>query len=444
MRGYATGVLAAGCVLLAQFAHAAGYGLREHGADAVGAAYAGASATATDASYLAYNPAALGFVDDSDLALSLAGIFPTSSANYSATTSALTPVGGQNRPDGFIDNAALPQIALRLRLDDKWAIGVSVTAPWGLSTDYPEDWVGRYYALQTKLVTVNIAPVVSYTIAPGFVVAAGPVAQYADGKLSSAVDVGTLGALLAIPGSIPGAQDIKARYSADAWGWGFTVGAMAELNEAVTLGVAYRSEIDTDFDGKLDFQLGGNPIALAINGATGLFSDTPATTSLTTPATLHVGARVRLNERWTLLGEADWTDWSAFDELRIKAKNPAQPDDVTPADWKGAWLFAAGLEFQADERWSLKAGAAYDESPVPDSTFGPRIPDADRTWIALGARYRMSERSHVSFALAHLFLPERDAHLSALQPANALRGNLDGSSESGVTVVAVEFSFPLN
>jgi long-chain fatty acid transport protein len=444
MRGFVIGATAAGCILLAQHANAAGYGLREHSADAVGAAYAGASATATDASYLAYNPAALGFAEESDFAVSLAGIFPASSASYTATTSALTPVAGPGRPGGFIDKAALPQIAARFRLDDRWAIGVSVTAPWGLSTDYPDDWVGRYYALQTKLVTVNIAPVISYRIAPGFVVAAGPVAQYADGKLSSAVDVGTLGALMAIPGAVPGMQDIRASYSADAWGWGFSVGALAELSDSITLGVAYRSEIDTDFDGKLDFHLGGNPIALAINGATGLFSDTAATTSLTTPATLHVGARVRLDERWTLLGEADWTDWSAFDELRIKPKNPVQPDDVTLARWNSAWLFAAGVEFVADDRWTLKAGTAHDESPVPGSTLSPRIPDADRTWVAVGARYRLGERSHVSFALAHLFLPERNVRLTALEPANALRGNLDGSTKSGVTVVALELSLPLN
>ena len=45
--------------LAASPAFAAGYGLKEHSADAMAAAYAGAAATDSDASYMAYNPAAL-------------------------------------------------------------------------------------------------------------------------------------------------------------------------------------------------------------------------------------------------------------------------------------------------------------------------------------------------------------------------------------------------
>ena len=443
MRAYTVGLVAAACALAPQLAFAAGYGLREHSADAIGAAYAGASATTTDASYLAYNPAALGFVETGDFSISLAGIFPTSSAHYTATTSALTPVSGPSSPDDFIDNAAVPALAARWRLDERWAFGVSVSAPWGLSTNYPNDWVGRYYARQTKLITVNIAPVISYAITPHFVIAGGAQAQYARGDFSNAVDVGTLGALLSIPGSIPGAQDINAHFNADGWGWGYTLGAIAEVNDAITLGIAYHSSIDMDADGRLEFRINNNPIALIINGATGLFANTPASASLTTPARLNLGARVRLDDQWTLLAEADWADWTSFDELRIKSKNPAQPDDVTLANWDSSWLFALGAEYRANERWTWRAGMAFDESPVPDSTFGPRIPDGDRTWISVGARYHATESMDISFAASHLFLPERDVHLTALEPSNALRGNLDGQSKAGVTVIAMQLSFAL-
>jgi len=444
MRKFGLGFLVLAGVLAPQMAFSAGFGLREHSAEALGAANAGASASTSDASYIAFNPAALGFVDSADFSVTLAGILPSSEANYSAITSALTPVSGPGSPDDFIDNAALPAIAARWRLDDRWAVGVSVTGPWGLSTAYPNDWVGRYYARNTKLITVNIAPVVSFAITPHFVIAGGAQAQYAHGDFSNAVDVGTIGAGFLIPGSIPGAQDISARFSADGWGWGWTLGAIAELSDNVTLGVAYRSSIDTDADGTLKFNIANNTIAQIINGATGLFANTPASTSLTTPAMLNIGARLGLGNGWTLLGEANWTDWTSFDELRIRSKNPVQPDDVTLAHWDSSWFFSGGLEYQADEHWTLRAGGAFDESPIPDSTLGPRIPDGDRTWVTLGATYHTSDKVAVSVGASHLFVSDRDIHLSATEPANAFRGNLDGRSKASVNVIALQLSFSLN
>lgn len=431
----------AACVLAPTAAGASGYGLREHSADSMGSAYAGSSASTSDASYMIYNPAALGFVDNGDFALSVAGIFPDTSSHYSATTSALTPVSGPNSPDGFVSDAAVPSLALRWRVAERWFLGVSVSAPWGLATPYPHDWVGRYYARDTELKTVNIAPVIAYEVSPRFVIAAGPQVQYADGEFSEAVDVGTIGAGFLIPGSMPGAQDIDARFKADGWGWGWTVGAIAQVNDAITLGVAYQSSVDTDADGDLKFKLGANPIALAIRGATGLFTDTDAKTSLTTPATLRLGGRARLNEEWTLLAEADWTDWTAFDELRVEAKNPAQPDDVTASDWEDTWFFALGAEYSPNDRWTFRVGTAFDESPIPDSTRGPRIPDSDRTWISLGLRFRAAENVDVSLSAAHLFFDDSTIRQSQTGPGNTFRGNLNGDVEAAVNIVAVQLSW---
>ena len=182
-------------------AFAAGYGLKEHSADAMAAAYAGAAATQTDASYLAYNPASLASVIDQDFSISMVEILPGSKANYTtALTSAGTPAGGLTRPSGFISDATVPAFGFRQRLSDDWAIGLSISAPWGLRTVYPTTWAGRYYAQKSALLTVNATPMVSYQVAPGLAVGAGLQIEYAQGTLTSAIDTGTLGALNLIPG----------------------------------------------------------------------------------------------------------------------------------------------------------------------------------------------------------------------------------------------------
>ena len=69
-----TGLVSVGAISVALFsatAHGAAFGLKEHSADAMSAAYAGAAASESDASYLVYNPATLAGVNDFDLSASV-------------------------------------------------------------------------------------------------------------------------------------------------------------------------------------------------------------------------------------------------------------------------------------------------------------------------------------------------------------------------------------
>jgi long-chain fatty acid transport protein len=421
---------------------AAGFGVREWSAVAMGSAYAGASATGSDASFMAYNPASLASVDSYDSSVSLVGLFPSSSGTYtSATTSALTPAGGPTTPDEIIKNAFVPNLAARVRLSPDWAVGLAIYAPWGLSTEYQEGWAGRYHALKTDLLTVDVTPTVSYRISDSFSVAAGLQIEYAKGSLSNAVDIGTIGALFSVPGAMPGAQDGYAIFDADGWGVGFTLGAMGELADGVSVGLAYHSAVTHSLKGPLDFTLDAAGVGAAIAGATGLFADTDAEAVVTMPDRISAGARFRLSGQWTALAEFDWTNWSRFRELRVVAENPFQPDDVTTAEWEDSVFGAVGVEYQPSERWTLRAGLGFDQSPIPDATRNPRIPDADRTWVSVGFTVRMSESTSFSASYAHLFLPDKGVNLNMTQPGNALRGNLVGSNEVGADFVGLQLIY---
>ena len=432
-------------LLLPAPASASGYGVREWSAAAMGASYAGASATGSDASFLAYNPATLAGVGTYDSSLSLTGLFPSSSATYStATTSALTPTGGLTTPDGIIKNAYVPNLAARARLSPNWAVGLAIYAPWGLSTDYEDGWAGRYYALKSELLTVDAVPMVSYQFSEGFAVAAGVQIQYATGTLSNAVDTGTIGALFGIPGAMPGTQDSLASFEADGWGVGFTLGAMGEIVDGVTVGVSYRSAVTHTLDGTLDFTLDNAGVGAALAGAAGILVDNDAETVLTTPDRISVGARVRLSEQWTALGEFDWTNWSRFQELRVVSDNPLQPDDVTIAQWEDSLFGSIGLEYQPNQQWTLRAGAGIDASPIPDETRNPRIPDADRTWVSIGFTVQATKSISISASYAHLFLPDEPVALNQLQTGNELRGNIVGEGEAGANFFSIQLSYRTN
>jgi long-chain fatty acid transport protein len=393
---------------------AAGYGLREYSTAAMGAAYAGASASRGDASFLPYNPASSAGVGRFDFSAGMIALIPTSSATYdTALTSLGTPAGGAATQDGFVKTAYVPSLGARARITDNVTAGFAVSAPWGLATGYDGGWAGRYYAQQTRFTTVAITPTIAYEVNDNFTIAAGPRFQYAKGKLSNLVDIGTIGFVNTVPMSVPGGQDGNAVFTADDWGYGFVVGAMANLGENVTLGLTYHSAVDHTMKGTLDFTLDSDGIGAILNGVAGILADTPASTELTTPDKIAAGARIRLNGQWKILVETDWTNWSHFDELRVVSENPFQPDDVTVKNWESSWFFALGAEYSPNETWTVRGGFAYDQTPVPDTTRNPRIPDADRYWLSLGLDVEVSERVGVSLAYAHMFLPDNDVVMSS-------------------------------
>ena len=430
------------CLLPATPALAAGFGLREQSTEAMGEAYAGSAATGSDAGFLSYNPAAAGATQGGDFALSAVSIMPGSSANYTtALTAAGTPAGGNAAPKDFIRNAIIPDIAIRQRLDDRWSVGLSVSVPWGLATKYPDGWAGRYYALGSKLQSINITPVVAYDLAPGITVAGGVQAQYTKGTLSSAVDIGTLGALSGLPGSVPGGQDGSSTIKAHGWGYGYVLGARAALDDGWTLGVSYRSVVHHTLSGPWTFSLDSVGLGAAIRSATTLLSNTTAKAKLATPAELQFGLRKEFMERWTLLAEADWTDWSSFKNLTAVAANPVQPNDVTIANWKGSWLMSVGAEYAASDDITLRLGAALDQSPIPSATLAPRIPDADRTWIAAGVTWHATPAMDLKMSFGHLFDDTRSINQTAATTGNALRGTLASTSRSDVNVLGLSLDY---
>jgi long-chain fatty acid transport protein len=422
-------------------AHAAGFALREYSLSAEGSAFAGAAAMNDEPGGLSYNPATGSGVSDWDMSFTLGAIYPQTRGTYTtATTSFGTPTGGP-RAVREIQDAYEPGFQLRYRLAPQWTAGLSLTAPFGLATRYDERWAGRYYALESKLVTINAAPSLAYQFVPELTLAAGVQIQYATATLSNALDFGTIGAVNGVPGSLPGTQDGKAEFTPSAWGVGYVVGALWQPVPEFRLGLSYRSELAHDFDGEVDFTLDSAGIGATLSALSGAFVDATGRAHVALPAVAAFGVAYDISPQFSLLAAADFTWWSSFEELRVEFDNPFQPDSFQTYDYKDTYFVSLGFRYRPSAEWVLRGGVAFDQSPTRDATRDPRIPDGDRRWVAASVGYWLTERSAVEVGYARLMFPDDPIALFAATPGNEARGNLIGKTQANCDVVTLQFTF---
>ena len=139
-----------------------------------------------------------------------------------------------------------------------------------------------------------------------------------------------------------------------------------------------------------------------------------------------------------------WTRWSRFEELKVEYDSGREPS-VTDESWEDTWRFALGLSCDVSEAVQLRIGTAFDESPVPDDEHRtPRIPDADRTWLALGAGIQPGENLSVDLGYVHLFF--KDSRISREVPedadvATASMGELVGTYEGYADIFSVAATY---
>ncbi len=415
----AAAMLAAGLVS-ATAASAAGFAIAERSAAGLGNAYAGASATAEDASTIAFNPAGLAHLARRQLVLVGHVIAPRSKLEAGATvtrpTSPPTTVGGGLGGDAGV-TAFVPNLYGALPLGDAVVAGIGVYAPFGLATRYDRNWAGRYHAVESDLKTVSVVPSVAVRAGERLALGVGLNIQYAKARLTNAIDFSALGAG-------DGFADIRG----DSWSWGLNAGMIYGLGGGARVGIAYRSRVFHRLEGKADFSDIPPPVL-----ASGRFVDTDASARVELPESLSLSLAVP-HGRWTFLADASWTNWSRFERLVVNYAQGAQGPTVTEERWQSSWRFSLGAAYRYSARWTLRMGVAYDQTPIPDAERRtPRIPGNDRRWVALGASYRPNDGVRLDLGYAHLFVSDTPIRNRSTQ------GHLlTGTYESSVDILGAQ------
>ena len=390
----------AGVLVTVNPVHASGLQITEQSVTGLGRAFAGGSLPNDDASAAYFNPADMMLSKGTQAQAGMTFIGITTDVSNAGSTLRLPanlgelltrppgtivpvfvtlPTSGMAYDDGGTDNLA-PNGYYIMDINDRMRFGLSMTAPFAVSTSYSRNWVGRYHAIDSKLLTVDINPSIAYRINDQLSIGGGVSAQYAEAKLTQALF-----------NPLAPANDGNAEVKGDDWGFGFNLGATYEFDPQTRVGLSYRSRVKYTLEGH-------RTISNYLSGVNGKVS---AKVDWTAPDWVGLNAYRRINDQWAVMGGVRWTNWSLFQELRLKYADGTET--LIEEKWDDSWTFNIGVSYDYTPEWTFRAGYQYDQTPVQSAEFRtPRIPDADRNAFALGLSYRPNPQLSVDFSYMYL------------------------------------------
>ena len=397
MKAAAAAVMA---VCAASAAHAAGFMLTEQSAGALGRAYAGAGVDGTDISGVYYNPATMTLHPGTQIQAGFVAV------GLDLAFEGVDNQTGTNRitENGQYNTQAIPHGYISHQLNDSMWVGLAMTVPFGMGTEYDDNWDWGNRGISAEVLTFDFNPNVAWKVSDKLSLGAGMSIQYAaaDLKMRDKVAIEPLTDI----------GDINGEVDADSWAWGFNLGLMWSPLDNVRFGLSYRSKINHHADGDftLDNFVPGKDAGSAdqiLQGMQGLLGNPQnATATLSTPAWLMATAAWDVNDLLSLYATFRWTDWSSFDTLDIKSSALDMTHHgvkTVENHWQDTYLVSVGADLRFTNWWTFRAGIGYETSAVDDPKYRTAIiPDADRLWLALGSSFKATENMQIDVSAAWL------------------------------------------
>lgn len=372
-------LIAASLAVMSADTFAAAFQLAEHSASGLGRAYAGEAAVADDASVLARNPALMTLFKDKQVSIAGTAVIPDVSlkgegAAYGLDQSVLDD-------DSIAPSAFVPAGYFTMPVNDKVSVGFGAFSNFGLATEFDDDYTAGQIAGETEIVTINMNASVAYKVTEQFSFGVGLNVIHADATVIRKVGINP---------DIPASTD-AVNLEGDDTGYGLNVGLMYQLDDNSRFGFNYRTETDITFDGTFSSPAKSIP-------------ELPGSVDITLPAMAEFSGSHQLDEKLGLHYSILWTGWSSFESLEAKVSSPAGEFtgfDKTE-DFSDAMRYSLGTDYQYSENLLLRAGVAFDESPVSQEHLSISIPDTDRFWFSFGGNYTINQNSDVDLGVSVL------------------------------------------
>lgn len=404
-------------------ASAAGFAVQNQTGSGTGNAFAGAAASAEDAGTIYFNPAGMTNLPQGHN-IALAGTLlnrtidfnnkgSTTTAGFGLGSSFPLPTGDGGDAGGL---ALLPAGYWAYGISPNLSVGIGVGPTFGNKTEYGFNFIGRNAGYFFEMEQININPSVAYKVNDMVSLGAGVNFAYNKSHFKQGVPL-----VWPLGGYQPNNYlDVKA----DDWAVGYNLGATFQLSPATRIGLAYRSELKFDLEGKEKWKF-----TAAGFGPVGPLRNDKIKGELKTPENFSLAVSHKATEKLELLADATWTNWSVVNVLTVKSKSTGAPLQELPYHFDDTYRIGLGASYQYNEQVKTRFGVAYDKTPVQhaaDRTM--TLPDSDRTWLAFGVKYSLSKISSLDVGYAHIFFANANT-------ARAVKTGFPGTQTTRQTII---------
>ncbi len=378
--------------------YASGFRLPDEDVAAMGMANA-FSAQADNPSANWYNPAALVWLEGTQAKIGSVFIRPTMShQNIDGTTDKSDTVWH-----------AQPHAYFSHKINEDFAFGFAMTAPFGLSTNWATTAETANDATYSNLKVLNYNLNGAYKINDKFSVALG-------------FDVATIDAWLYNTGSY------ESKLSGNGKGVGFNAAVAYKPSDTLSFDMSYRSKEKMSINGTLTMV---SPVPVSA-----LNSSYVADTTLTLPDIFMAGVSYKATSKLRVNADFDYTGWSSYDELDV---HNTFVDQSQLRDWNNSCAIRLGGEYAVTEALKTRLGIVYDATPLSNDRYEPRIPDADRMGYSAGASYAYKAWT---FDASYMYLRLNDRTVSnSLGGGNTVLPELNGTWSMDAQLVGLSTSY---
>ena len=404
---------------------ASGFALNEQDVAGMGTGFAGRSSSAENASTVYGNPAGMARLEGQQVTGGVAAIDASTNIKDVSGRSS-----GSNKGD-MVPFTAVPFGFYTNKLNEQWAVGFGVYAPFGLVTDYESGFQGKAFGSKSEVTVMTFQPTVSYAFNDRVSIGFGPTINRIAGTLESDIN-------LPITGT--GSNNIKIK--GDDTAIGFNAGLLVQATDTTRVGLTYHSKVKYKLEGHTEVTKGTNvPSGVLNNGRY------DASLKIDTPESWDLSVTQDMSDAWKLYAGATWTRWSRLKDITVNNEGVSAatgsgvlaPQIVgtikEDQNWHDTWAYALGTSYRVTKQVVLRTGLTFDQSPTNNTDRSPRIPTGDRTIFSLGLGYDVMPNMTVDLAYSYLKEePVKVARTNALgQSYNAKYENSANGFGLGVT-----------
>ncbi|WP_375322801.1 outer membrane protein transport protein [Aliivibrio logei] len=402
-------LLATSTLLVSATSLAAGFQVNEHSATGLGRAFAGEAVIADNASVLSRNAAAMMMFDKDAFSMGMTVVKPDVSVKngtYYKPNGSLTVDKGMNYipgsgsitseavalddVDGIAPTAVVPNFYYIHPINEKFAVGVAAYSNFGTGTEFESDYAAPIFGGTTKVQSMNLGLSLAYRVNEHLSFGGGIDVIYGMGDLYRDVD-GTVNVKMQTPlGDVDlinqGIKTTAVDIQATGVGLGANIGMVYEVNDGNRFGFSYKYSPEIEAKGDVSFM-----------------KQSYDAVYLPLPDIAEFSGFHMITNKTAIHYSIQWVGWSAFDSIETESVT------VKEYNWKNSYHYSVGATHYLNNKWTLRTGYMYDQTPVDELT-SISIPDSDRQWFSAGFTYNWSSNTALDFGVTYLLGKDVEVH----------------------------------